>query len=60
MIFLGLWLVIDMFIMISYAGIAKKLLMYKSSQIILFYLPGVFMTLVGTISLYLGTMNLLN
>lgn len=58
MIFLGLWLVIDMCIMVAYAGLAKKLLIYKSCQTLLFYLPGVFMSLVSTISIYLGLSNL--
>ena len=58
MIFLGIWLVVDMLIMLAYAGIAKKLLVYSSCQKVLFYLPGVFMSLVGAISLYLGAVNL--
>jgi len=58
MIFLGIWLVIDMLIMLAYAGIAKKLLVYSACQKVLFYLPGIFMSLVGGISLYLGAVNL--
>jgi threonine/homoserine/homoserine lactone efflux protein len=58
MIFLGLWLVIDMCIMVAYAGLAKKLLIYKSCQTLLFYLPGVFMSLVSAISIYLGLSHL--
>jgi len=59
MIFIGIWGVIDMCIMVSYASVAKKLLVYKSCQTALFYLPGAFMTLVGCISLYLGAMGLI-
>jgi len=59
MIFLGIWLVIDMCIMLAYAGLAKKLLVYKRCQTLLFYLPGVFMSFVGTISIYLGLSHLL-
>jgi len=58
-IFLAIWLVIDMCIMLAYAGVAQKLLVYRSCQIALFYLPGVFMALVGSISLYLGAMRLI-
>jgi len=58
-IFLAIWLVIDMSIMLAYAGVAQKLLVYRSCQVALFYLPGVFMALVGSISLYLGAMGLL-
>jgi len=59
MIFIGIWLVIDMSIMLAYAGVAQKLLTYRACQVGLFYLPGVFMALVGFISLYLGAMGLL-
>lgn len=58
MIFIGIWLVIDMCIMVAYAGVAKKLLVYKRCQTLLFYLPGVFMSIVGVISIYLGLSNL--
>lgn len=58
-IFLAIWLVVDMLIMLAYAGIAKKLLVYARCQKVLFYLPGVFMSFVGAISLYLGVINLL-
>lgn len=58
MIFLAIWLVIDMSIMLAYAGVAKKLLEYAFWQKALFYLPGIFMSLVGGISLYLGASNL--
>ncbi|WP_022943104.1 LysE family translocator [Psychromonas hadalis] len=58
MIFLAIWLVVDMIIMVAYAGLAKKLLTYESCQKVLFYLPGVFMSLVGMVSLYLGVINL--
>ena len=59
MIFLTIWLVVDMLIMLAYAGMAKKLLEYAFWQKALFYLPGLFMALVGGISLYLGAQNLL-
>lgn len=59
MIFLAIWVVIDMSIMVAYAGVAKKLLEYVFWQKALFYLPGIFMSLVGGISLYLGAVNLL-
>jgi len=58
MIFLAIWVVVDMLIMVGYAGMAKKLLEYAFWQKALFYLPGIFMALVGSISLYLGAMNL--
>lgn len=58
-IFLAIWLVIDMLVMVSYAGVAKKLLAYAFWQKALFYLPGIFMALVGGISLYLGAVNLI-
>lgn len=58
-IFLAIWLVIDMCIMLAYAGVAQKLLAYRACQVVLFYLPGIFMALVGGISVYLGTMGLL-
>lgn len=58
MIFLAIWLVVDLVIMVAYAGIAQKLLVYSGCQKVLFYLPGVFMSLVGGISLYLGAVNL--
>ena len=54
-----IWVVIDMSIMLAYAGLAKKLFSYQKSQIILYYLPGVFMSLVGCISLYLGAVSLI-
>ena len=57
-IFLAIWLVIDMLIMVAYAGVAKKLLEYQRCQKVLFYLPGIFMGLVGGISVYLGAVNL--
>ena len=57
-IFLSIWAVIDSTIMIAYAGLAKKLFSYQKSQMILYYLPGVFMTLVGSISIYLGCISL--
>ena len=57
-IFLGLWLVIDMCVMVAYAGVAQKLLAYRVCQLILFYLPGVFMGIVGAISVYLGATGL--
>lgn len=57
-IFLAIWVVVDIIIMVAYAGLAQKLLAYESCQKILFYLPGVFMSLVGLISLYLGAVNL--
>jgi threonine/homoserine/homoserine lactone efflux protein len=60
MLFLAIWLMIDMLIMVAYAGVAKKLLEYERCQKLLFYLPGIFMTLVGAISFYLGAVNLLN
>lgn len=59
MIFVAIWLVIDMSIMVAYAGVAKKLLEYVFWQKALFYLPGIFMSLVGAISIYLGAVNLL-
>lgn len=59
MIFLAIWLVIDMCVMVSYAGVAQKLLAYRACQIALFYLPGIFMALVGAISVYLGTIGLM-
>ncbi|PKG37251.1 LysE family translocator [Psychromonas sp. Urea-02u-13] len=59
MTFLAIWVVVDMLIMLAYAGIAKKLLVYSACQKVLFYLPGIFMSLVGGISLYLGAVNLL-
>ena len=59
-IFLSIWLVIDVVIMVAYAGLAKKLFSYQKSQAILYYLPGVFMMLVGGISLYLGATSLIN
>lgn len=55
-----IWVVIDMSIMVAYAVLAKKLFSYQKSQVILYYLPGVFMTLVGGISLYLGVLSLLH
>ncbi|TEW56860.1 LysE family translocator [Psychromonas sp. RZ22] len=58
-IFLGIWAVIDMGIMVAYAGLAKKLFSYQKSQPILYYLPGIFMMLVGLISLYLGVVSLI-
>lgn len=58
MIFLGIWAVIDLFVMIAYASVAKKLLVYERCQTLLFYLPGVFMSVVGTISIYLGVSQL--
>jgi threonine/homoserine/homoserine lactone efflux protein len=58
-IFLGIWLVIDMLIMLAYAGVAKQLFRYQKSQAILYYLPGVFMMIVGSISFYLGVVSLL-
>jgi threonine/homoserine/homoserine lactone efflux protein len=60
MIFLAIWLVIDMLIMVAYAGVAKKLLKYEQCQKLLFYLPGLFMSMAGGISFYLGAVNLLN
>lgn len=58
LLFLGIWLVIDIIIMVAYAGLATKLFSYKKSQTILHYLPGIFMILVGGISLYLGAQSL--
>lgn len=58
LIFIGIWLVIDMTIMVAYAGVAKKLLVYQRCQSLLFYLPGLFMSIVGGISVYLGLSNL--
>lgn len=57
-IFIGIWLVVDMAIIVAYAGVAQKLLAYKRCQTLLFYLPGVFMSLVGAISIYLGLSHL--
>jgi len=57
-IFLSIWAVIDSTIMIAYAALATKLFSYKKSETILYYLPGVFMILVGSISIYLGSMTL--
>jgi len=57
-IFLTIWLVVDILIMVLYAGIAQKLLLYSRCQAFLFYLPGIFMALVGGISVYLGAINL--
>lgn len=59
-IFLGIWLMIDMTIMVAYAGLAKKLFSYQKSQMVLYYLPGVFMLLVGGISIYLGAESIIN
>ncbi len=53
-IFLGLWAVIDMAIMLIYARVAQKLLSYDKCRTVLYYLPGVFMSLVGGISCSLG------
>lgn len=58
-IFLSIWVVVDMTIMLAYAGLAKKLFTYQKSQMILYYLPGVFMVLVGVVSLYLGVTSLI-
>ena len=58
-IFLGIWLMIDMTIMVAYAGLAKKLFSYQKSQMVLYYLPGVFMLLVGGISIYLGAESII-
>lgn len=59
-VFISIWLVIDVLIMMAYAGIAKKLLTYAKWQTALHYLPGVFMIVAGGMSLYLGVMSLLN
>ncbi len=57
--FLAIWLVVDILIMIAYASIAKRLLVYPSCKKLLFYMPGIFMSVVGGISFYLGASNLL-
>ncbi|MDA7746659.1 LysE family translocator [Psychromonas sp.] len=59
-IFLTIWLVIDVLIMVSYAGVAKKLLTYPKWRTALYYLPGFFMMLVGAISVYLGAVSLIS
>jgi len=59
-IFLGIWSMIDTTIMVAYAGLAKKLFSYQKSQMVLYYLPGVFMLLVGGISIYLGAQSIIN
>jgi len=56
--FLAIWAVIDMLIMVAYAGVATQLFRYHKSQIVLYYLPGVFMMLVGSASVYLGASSL--
>ncbi|WP_019617008.1 LysE family translocator [Psychromonas ossibalaenae] len=58
LIFLVLWVVIDVSIMVTYAKAAKKLLSYAKCRTVLFYLPAVFMPVVGGISLYLGAKEL--
>lgn len=57
---LSIWAVIDMLIMVAYAGLAKKLLTYRACQTGLHYMPGIFMMVVGGVSLLLGVNSLLS
>ena len=57
-VLISIWAVIDMSIMLVYAFFAQKLFAYAKTHVLLHYLPGVFMSLVGGISLSLGGMSL--
>lgn len=59
LILLVIWAVIDMSIMLVYAGAAKRLLSYPFFHSLLHYLPSAFMLLLGTLSSYLGIISLL-
>lgn len=54
-----IWAVIDMSIMVIYAGAAKRLLNYQVFQTLLHYLPGAFMVFMGGLSSYLGLASLM-
>lgn len=55
-----IWAVIDISIMSAYVVVAKRLLTRASWQLLLHYLPGVCMLLLGGLSGYMGIVSLLS